>query len=73
MSGGARYIEWQYLDSPVNGAVQVGERVSAAAGGLPIYQVMALGGGRAWLYDAQSGADRVMPITHFHWKARALP
>jgi len=71
MSDRARDIEWQYVDSPVNGEVRVGERVSAAAGGLPIYEVMALGGGRAWLHDAQSGADRVMPITHFHWKARA--
>ncbi|MDQ2859462.1 MAG: hypothetical protein M3T55_01780 [Pseudomonadota bacterium] len=69
MSERARDIEWQYLDSPTVGAIQVGERVSAAAGGLPIYRVMALGGGRAWLHDAQSGADKVMPITHFHWKA----
>jgi len=69
MSEKARDIEWQYLDSPVNGAVQVGERVSAAAGGLPIYRVMALRAGRAWLHDAQSGADKVAPIAHFHWKA----
>jgi hypothetical protein len=72
MGDKARDIEWQYLDSPLDGAVRVGERVSAAAGGLPIYKVMALGGGRAWLHDLQSGADRVMPITHFHWKACAL-
>ncbi|MGI8840056.1 MAG: hypothetical protein ACR2F8_04620 [Caulobacteraceae bacterium] len=71
MSDRARDIEWQYLDSPVNGAVKVGELVSAAAGGLPIYKVMALGDGRAWLHDPRSGADRVAPITHFHWKARA--
>ena len=58
MSERARDIEWQYLDSPMSGAIQVGERVSAAAGGLPIYRVMALGGGRAWLHDAQSAPTR---------------
>lgn len=73
MSQRACDIEWQYLDSPAVGAVRVGELVSAAAGGLPIYKVMALSAGRAWLHDAQSGADRVMPLTHFHWKARAAP
>lgn len=71
MNERARDIEWQYLDSPSGGSVKVGERVSAAAGGLPIYRVMGLGDGRAWLHDLQSGMDKVMPITHFHWKAIA--
>jgi len=43
--------------------------VSAAAGGLPIYRVMSISGGRAWLKDIDGGPDRVTPLTDFHWKA----
>lgn len=62
-------IDWQYLETPADGSVRVGERVSAAAGGLPIYRVMALSAGRAWLREERDGVDRVLPIDHFHWKA----
>ncbi len=62
-------IEWQYLEAPAAGAIRVGERVSAAAGGLPIYRVMAIDGGRAWLREEAGGVDRVLPIQPFHWKA----
>lgn len=69
MSGEARAIDWQYLDRPRGDAVGVGDRVSAAAGGLPIYTVTALADGRAWLRGQHDGADRVAPISDFHWKA----
>ena len=62
-------IEWEYLAAPAAGSIRVGERVSAAAGGLPIYRVMAIDGGRAWLREERAGVDRVLPIQHFHWKA----
>ena len=62
------HIEWQYLEAPAAGSVRVGERVSAAAGGLPIYRVMAIDGGRAWLREERDGVDRVLSIQHFHWK-----
>ncbi|MGI9169690.1 MAG: hypothetical protein ACR2FH_05855 [Caulobacteraceae bacterium] len=71
MAEAARSIEWHYLDDPAREAVGVGERVSAAAGGLPIYKIVAVRGGRAWPRDDHSGADRVAPLTHFHWKASA--
>ena len=69
MSDKARAIDWQYLDCPIDDAVHVGDRVSAAAGGLPIYTVMALEAGRAWLRDEHDGSDRVITINDFHWKA----
>ncbi len=69
MSGKARAIDWQYLDRPRGEAVGVGDLVSAAAGGLPIYAVVALADGRARLRDQQDGSDRVAPLSDFHWKA----
>ena len=68
---GVRDIDWQYLDLPSEETLRVGERVSAEAGGLPIYRVMALSDGRAWLRDEHEGIDRVAPISGFHWKACA--
>ena len=62
-------IDWVYLDPQARGALHVGDLVSAAAGGLPAYRVMALADGRVWLRDDQDGADRVMPLSFFHWKA----
>ncbi|MBA3810467.1 MAG: hypothetical protein H0X27_02265 [Caulobacteraceae bacterium] len=70
MSGKARAIDWQYLDRPRGDAVGVGDLVSAAAGGLPIYAVVALADGRARLRDRQNGADRVMALSDLHWKIR---
>ena len=68
---GATEIDWQYLDIPSEQTVRVGEFVSAEAGGLPIYQVMALSDGRAWLREEHDGIDRVAPLSAFHWKACA--
>ena len=62
-------IDWHYLDGAIRGAVRIGDAVSSAAGGMPIYRVMALGNGRAWLRDEMTNADRVMPLNSFHWKA----
>ena len=66
---GAREIDWQYLDPPSESTVKVGELLSAEAGGLPIYRVMALAGGRAWLREEHDGIDRVASLSAFHWKA----
>jgi hypothetical protein len=49
--------------------VRPGELISAEAGGMPIYRVMALRDGRAWLRDLEDEADRVTPLRDFHWKA----
>jgi hypothetical protein len=66
---GVRDIDWQYLDVPSEHTIRIGERVSAEAGGLPIYRVMALSDGRAWLREEHGGIDRVAPLSAFHWKA----
>jgi hypothetical protein len=66
---GATDIDWQYLDMPSEDSIRIGERVSAEAGGLPIYRVMALSDGRAWLREELGGIDRVAPLSAFHWKA----
>ncbi|MGA2951872.1 MAG: hypothetical protein ABSD80_06525 [Caulobacteraceae bacterium] len=69
MATQARQIDWQFMDSDAARTVREGDIVSAAAGGLPIYKVMNLEGGRAWLRDIDTGADQVTPLTLFHWKA----
>jgi hypothetical protein len=69
MAGDAGEIEWVYLDGAAEAQVRPGELVSADAGGFPIYRVMELSGGRAWLKDLRDGTDRVSPLRDFHWKA----
>jgi hypothetical protein len=69
MAATARTIEWVYLNPANRAEVGVGELVSADAGGLPIYRVMAIRDGRAWVRDLQAGVDRVVALSAFHWKA----
>jgi hypothetical protein len=69
MAGEAGEIEWVYLDRADETEVHLGELISAEAGGFPIYRVMGLSNGRAWLKDLRDGADRVSPLAAFHWKA----
>ncbi len=62
-------IEWVHLDDPT--AVSIGDIVSAEAGGLPLYRVMALAEGAAELSDEM---DRrwVLPLVGFQWKAAQI-
>ena len=48
--------------------VHVGDVVSADAGGMPIYKVMAILGREALLEDERHGAVRA-PLARFPWKA----
>jgi hypothetical protein len=66
-------IDWEFLDRDEAGGLAAGDLVSAAAGGMPIYRVMSLEHGRAWLRDIESGADQVTPLSSFHWKAAVEP
>jgi len=50
-------------------AVSVGDLVSAEAGGMPIYRVIAVADGQAWLLGDDRPAVQVMPLDRFHWKA----
>jgi len=69
MAGMVGNIDWVYLNLANLAEVGVGELISAEAGGLPIYRVVALRDGRAWLKDLDDGSDRVTPLSAFHWKA----
>ena len=62
-------MEWVFVDPTDTGAVQVGDLVSAAAGGMPTYRVVELNeDGLACLRDERE-AEQVMPIDRFFWKA----
>lgn len=62
-------LDWILVDKSAVDAVQVGDRVSAEAGGLPVYRVLKLQDGRAWLRDEDRSADMISPLNRFHWKA----
>jgi len=67
MSEGA--VDWLYLNPANETEVRVGDLISAEAGGMPIYRVMAIRDGRAWLNDLDDGTDRVTLLRAFYWKA----
>ena len=62
-------VDWVFLDCAAPGAVRVGDMVSAEAGGLPTYRVLALQAGRAWLRDEERQSDLISPLDRFRWKA----
>jgi hypothetical protein len=62
-------LDWVYLDPADANATQAGELVSVEPGGMPIYRVVSLENGRAWLRDLGHGVDRLAALTDFHWKA----
>jgi len=68
----ASAIEWVHLDLDAPHALRVGDVVSAAAGGLPTYRIVALAddgtGGQAWVRDDDHAAVRLLPISRLHWK-----
>lgn len=69
MHTASRQLDWVLID-PKNGQLpQVGDLVSADAGGMPVYRVMALEDRQARLRDDAHGDDRVMALGCFRWKA----
>ena len=59
-------VDWLYL---AQGAVQVGDIVSADAGGMPLYRVLALADGQAWLRDEAHPDRQLMALDGLCWKA----
>ena len=59
-------VDWVLLD---NAGVQVGDLVSADAGGMPTYRVVDLQGGRAWVRDGAHDFVWDLPVSVFRWKA----
>jgi hypothetical protein len=62
-------VDWIFVDSATVDSVQVGDLVSAEAGVMPTYRVLALQDGRAWLRDEEHSADMISPLGRFRWKA----
>ena len=63
-------VQWTPLELGTPESVQVGDLVSADAGGMPIYKVMGFDAGRVMLAGDTSPAPRHMPLELFRWKAR---
>ncbi len=61
-------VYWSLLDHAAAEPVKVGDMVSADAGGLPIYRVMAFEPGRAWVAAAKGAPARAMPLAGFRWR-----
>ena len=66
-----RDMDWIPLDAGSCEPVHVGDLVSAEAGGLPIYRVVALDEGRAWVATRLGAPARVMPLAGFRWRGVA--
>lgn len=64
-------IEWVHLDPDAKGSLSVGDIVSAAAGGLPTYLVVAVADQQAWVRDDAHAAVRLLPLSRLHWKVGA--
>jgi hypothetical protein len=60
-----RTHQWMAID---RSGVQTGDMVSAEAGGLPIYRVLAQEGLNVRLHDDRSGRDHLAPLAALHWK-----
>ncbi len=50
------------------GALTVGDRVSAEAGGLPIYRVVQVRDERVWLREERTGRDCLMSAAGLRWR-----
>jgi hypothetical protein len=61
-------IDWSLLDAGAPEPVQVGDLVSADAGGMPIFRVMACEPGRAWVAASENSPVRAVPIAAFRWR-----
>jgi hypothetical protein len=66
---GPQRLDWAPLDHTSRRPVEVGDLVSADAGGMPIYRVLRLEAGRAWVATSAGAPARAMPLDGFRWKA----
>lgn len=61
-------VTWAPLDHAAREPVRPGDLISAEAGGLPIYRVVALEQGRAWVSTRPGAPARAMPLDGFWWR-----
>jgi hypothetical protein len=59
-------VDWVFL---AKNGVKAGDLVSTEAGGMPIYRIIAVEGGQAWLQGEGPAAVQLMPLDRFHWRA----
>lgn len=62
-------LNWVLLDHAAQAPVQIGDAVSAEAGGMPIYRVVGLSDGKALLDDERGGSQVLAPLDTFRWRA----
>jgi hypothetical protein len=61
-----RIVDWVFLGKD---PVKVGDLVSTDAGGMPIYRVVSIEDGQAWLQDEDAPGLRQLPLDRFRWRA----
>lgn len=66
----SHHLDWTLLDHTAERPVQVGDLVSAEAGGMPIYRVVAVEDRWVRLQDERHPAE-VMPLDRFRWRSAA--
>jgi hypothetical protein len=59
-------VDWVCL---AGNAAKPGDLVSTEAGGMPIYRIIAIEDGQAWLECEEPAGVRRMPLDRFRWKA----
>ena len=64
-------LNWVFVDPGAPDAIRVGDLVSADAGSMPVYRVLAAENGQARLRDERRQSDCTSPLSRFHWKACA--
>jgi len=62
-------IDWMLLKGL---GAEVGDLVSADAGGMPTYRVVAVDGDVARLRDEEHSREEISPLSRFRWKACPL-
>jgi hypothetical protein len=64
-------LDWAPVDHRARQPVRVGDLVSAEAGGMPVYTVVAVEPGRAWVATRPAAPARAMPLDAFRWRGAA--
>ena len=65
------HLSWSPLDHSAREPVHVGDLVSADAGGMPIYSVVAIEEGRAWVAARLGAPARLVPLDGLRWRGVA--
>ncbi|MBL8773917.1 MAG: hypothetical protein JNK30_21205 [Phenylobacterium sp.] len=66
MAGSA--IHWELLDHGADRPVEIGDAVSAEAGGMPIWRVVGFAGSKAWLDDERGATRWLTSLEPFRWR-----